>query len=173
MVAALQAFFAAGSTLGAFLAGFTLTVVVSTDANEVCCARLFAAITSLLFVILVFLCSMGGIIFAYYEDEFVQLFTMDLTIEPDAWRIWWLSAGVKLLFGFLTSILYTALSFFVALLFLYAKGVGIAGIAFLGLTEGGLIVAFMVRYWDRGTACIRMALKSIFHSNKARHDEST
>jgi hypothetical protein len=81
-------------------------------------ARLFAATTSLPFVMRVFLCAMGGIIFAYYEDNFVELFMMSMTTRPARWRRWWLAGIVKMLFCSLKSILYTSLSFLFVILFL-------------------------------------------------------
>lgn len=79
-----QALFAVGSSLGAFFAGFTLSIVASTanfddpgdsdatsssDAARNAEAGRFAATSSLLFVVTVLVCSACGLAFAFNRES--------------------------------------------------------------------------------------------------------
>ena len=133
VVTALAAVFASGGTIGAFFAGFTLNIVVSVDGAKLPQVRLYAAICSLLFVLLVLLCSAGGVVFAYSRDDILAILNKTAPIEIEArWRGWHLWT----VFGALPTFLFTILTGGVVFLFLimreYEEKVALAGLVAVG-----------------------------------------
>lgn len=136
--------FASGATIGAFFAGFTLNIVVSVDASEKPEVRLFAAIASLFFVLLVLLSSLSNVVFTYYKLEFLDImigihskhsgerkFTKQWV--RDRWKAWHLWS----MFGILPSLLLGGLSagvyFFFLIMRAYEPDVAFAGLAAIGM----------------------------------------
>ena len=121
-----------GVTIGAFFAGFTLNIVASVDPTEKSHVRLYAAVCSLLFVLLVLLCAASNVIFAFYKADFLSILNneADKKVQWTDWHMWWV-------FGLLPSFLFTILTGGVYFFFLTMKGyeetVALAGLAIIGM----------------------------------------
>jgi hypothetical protein len=135
--AALQTFFTAGTTMGTFFAGFaivTLNIVATTDANKLPNARLYASISSLLFICLALLSAAWNVIFTYYQDKIVWCLRHGPSDMPDGqrtnWQLWRVFEYVPL---FLFALLEAGLVFFLMIMKYYEKVVAIVGLSLLGL----------------------------------------
>ena len=129
LVAWFQNLFYTGSTLGAFFAGFTLNIVVSESAQKKARVRHCAAISSLLFVLTVLLCSAFSLAFAFHES-----------IDLRTWR--WPLAALSIT---LQLLVLAAIYFFFQVMLAYAWRTGLVG---TGFTVAAAVVAVPVWVWQ-------------------------
>lgn len=132
IINALSTLFSNGATTGAFFAGFTLNIVVSADASKQTHVRLYSAICSLLFVLLVLLCSAGSVVLAYYREEILQFVNGNKDAAP-GWRKRHMWSIFALLPTFLFTILSGGIIFFFLVMKAYEKAVGLAGLVAVGV----------------------------------------
>jgi hypothetical protein len=132
IIDALSTLFSNGATTGAFFAGFTLNIVVSADANKQTSVRLYSAVCSLLFVLLVLLCSAGSVVLAYYREEILHFVNGNKDAAPG-----WRKRHMWSIFGLLPTFLFTILSGGIIFLFLvmkaYENAVALAGLVAVGV----------------------------------------
>ena len=132
IIDALSTLFSNGATTGAFFAGFTLNIVVSADTNNRTNVRLYSAICSLLFVLLVLLCSAGSVVLAYYREQILQFVNGNKEAAPG-----WRKRDMWSIFGLLPTFLFTILSsgiiFFFLVIKAYEPAVGLTGLVAVGV----------------------------------------
>lgn len=134
--------FTTGSTLGSFFAGFTLSIVSSTanskEDNDIE-ARGHAAISSLLFVFTVLVCSGCSLAYAFHKDEFDKKINQNEGEQGEGFTK--IQIAVSVLSLMTQGIVLTAVLFFFLVLRAYAWTAGTIGISF---TSVAMAVAFVV-----------------------------
>lgn len=106
--------------------------MVSADAGKQLNVRRYSAICSLLFVLLVLLCSAGSVVLAYYREEILQFVNGNKDAAPG-----WRKRHMWSIFGALPTFLFTILSggiiFFFLVMKAYENAVALAGLVAVGV----------------------------------------
>ena len=155
VIDAMSTLFESGATIGTFFAGFTLNIVVSVDANEKPDVRLYAAIGSLLFVLVVLFSFLSSLVFSYYKSDFSDIMKGIHKHQPrftkdPRWKDWHVWAMFGLLPIFLFGGLMAGVYFFFLVMRAYEPDVAFAGLAVIGVSTvvGGIgWMALLYSYW--------------------------
>lgn len=134
--------FTVGASLGAFFAGFTLSIAASDSTSEP--ARTFAAISSLLFVLTVLLCAACSLGTTFHKSSF---------------KAWVKARGSKGLVVSLVSLtlqlmLLSAVMFFFLVMMGSARAVGLVGVGFTGIAIAVAVILWALQFSVKDVAVV-------------------